>query len=111
MNDADRYYSKGKDLVTRCVAGETIIVPVRSGIGDLNSIYTLNEVSTAIWEMIDGETSVSQIIEAVCNEYDVPVDEAEKDTLDFLNSLDQAGLIRRCEDRGPMGYREAKHWR
>jgi hypothetical protein len=103
MNEADKYYRKGKDLVTRCVAGETIIVPVRSSVGDLNSIYTLNEVSTTIWDLIDGETSIFQIIEAVSDEYDVPAEDAERDTLHFLNSLAQAGLIHCFENRGSHG--------
>jgi hypothetical protein len=103
MNDADKYYRKGKDLVTRCVAGETIIVPVRSSVGDLNSIYTLNEVSTTIWNLIDGETIVFKIIEAVLDEYDVPAEDAERDTLHFLNSLVQAGLIHCCVNRESDG--------
>jgi len=85
---------KGKDLVTRCVADETIIVPVRNNVGDLDSIYTLNEVATTIWQLIDGRKSVSQIIEEICKVYDVRREEAEKDTLEFLNTLKEAGLLR-----------------
>jgi hypothetical protein len=33
-------------------------------------------------------------MEAVRNEYDVEAAEAEKDVVDFLNSLEDAGLIR-----------------
>jgi hypothetical protein len=91
-------FTKGKDLVTRCVAGETIIVPVRSGVGDLDSIYTLNEVSTVIWELIDGKTRVGGIIETVCDTYDVSPDDAANDTIHFLDVLEQAGLVRRCGD-------------
>lgn len=89
----DRYFNKEKDLVTRCVAGETIIVPVKSNVGDLDYIYTLNEVGSIVWELIDGERSVGQIIAAVHNAYEVTEEEAEKDTLDFLDSLEKAGLI------------------
>ena len=98
MDHLDRCYEREEDLVTRSVAGETIIVPVRSSISDLNSIYTLNEVSSTIWDLIDGKKSVFQIVETVCDEYDVPAKDAESDTLHFLNSLEQAGLIRLCED-------------
>lgn len=94
MNRLDRCFVKEKDLVTRCVAGETIIVPVRSNVGDLNSIYTLNEIGTMIWQLIDCKKSVSQIVEAVCKVYDVKYEEAKNDTLDFLHSLEAAALIR-----------------
>ncbi len=93
MNNLERYFSKEKDLVTRCVAGETIIVPVRNNVGNLDSIYTLNGVGSTIWELIDGENSITQIVEAIHNAYEVTPEEAEKDTLDFIKTLEEAGLI------------------
>jgi hypothetical protein len=63
-------------------------------VGDLNSIYTLNEVGTKIWELIDGKNNVSEIAEAICKTYEVKPEVAEKDTLEFLNTLKEAGLLR-----------------
>ena len=94
MNISGCFFMKGKDLVTRCVADETIIVPVRNNVGDLDSIYTLNEVATTIWQLIDGRKSVSEIVEEICKVYDVRREEAEKDTLEFLNTLKEAGILR-----------------
>ena len=94
MNILARYYAKDADLVTRCVAGETIIVPIKNKVGDLDSIYTLNEIGTMIWQLIDGKNSFSKIVEAVHNAYEVTLEEAEKDTIDFLNTLKVSGLIR-----------------
>ena len=99
MNILTRYYAKDADLVTRCVAGETIIVPIKNKVGDLDSIYTLNELGSTIWELIDGKKSVSKIVEAVHNTYEVKLEEAEKDTLEFINSLEQAGMVRTIENR------------
>ena len=90
---------KDKNLVTRSIAGETIIVPIKNNVGDLGSIYTLNELGTMIWELIDSKKSVSQIIEAVCNAYEVAPEIAEKDAMDFINSLEEGGLIRLASDR------------
>ena len=95
MNILTRYYAKDADLVTRCVAGETIIVPIKNKVGDLDSIYTLNEIGSMIWQLIDGKNSVSEIARAVCNAYEVTPQVAEKDTLEFLTSLKEAGLIQR----------------
>jgi len=94
MNISTNCYIKETDIVTRDIAGETIIVPVRNNVGDLNSIYTLNEIGTMIWQLIDGQTSVSQIVEAICIAYEVTPEEATKDTFDFLVPLEEAGLIR-----------------
>jgi len=94
METSNSCFIKEKDLVTRSIADETIIVPIKNKVGDLNSIYTLNEIGTMIWELIDGEKSVSKIVEAVHNAYEVKLEQAEKNTLEFLNSLEEAGLIR-----------------
>ncbi len=91
-------FIKQNDLVTRCIAGETIIVPVRGNVGDMDSIFTLNKMGTLVWELIDGRASVRQIVEAVCNEYDVTQEEAEKDVIGLIDSLEAAGLIRPSEE-------------
>jgi hypothetical protein len=87
-------FVKERDLVTRVVAGETIIVPIRHGVGDLNAIYTLNEVGTRIWQLIDGKTRVEQIVKTITAEYEVLEEEAGKDVVDYLDSLESAGLIK-----------------
>jgi Mrp family chromosome partitioning ATPase len=97
MNTLDTCFAKEKELVTRDVAGEEIIVPIKGHVGDLDGVFTLNEVGAMIWRLIDGQTTVRQLMEAVRNEYDVEVPEAEKDVVDFLRSLEDAGLIRPSE--------------
>jgi hypothetical protein len=99
MDASNRYFIKGKDLVTRNVAGETIIVPIKNKVGDLDSIYTLNEVGTLIWELIDGKNSISKIVEVISNTYEVKLEEAERDALQFINSLEKAGMIRTIENK------------
>jgi hypothetical protein len=94
MINLTRGYIKETNLVTRGIGGETIVVPVKSNVGDLDSIYTLNELGTMIWELIDGQKTVNQIIEEICIAYDVSPEEARKDSLEFLESLEEAGLIR-----------------
>jgi hypothetical protein len=101
MSCAAQRFIKEQDFVTRRIAGETVIVPVRGRVAELNSIYTLNEVGTLIWQLIDGQTAVSQIIEAITREYQVAADQAAQETFDFLTSLEAAGLIQPApETRG-----------
>jgi hypothetical protein len=93
VNTLNNLYTKKNDLVARDIAEETIIVPIRSNVGDLDSIYTLNEIGSMIWQLIDGKNSVREIAKAVCNAFEVTLQVAEKDTIDFLNTLEQASLV------------------
>ena len=88
-------FSQAQDLVARSIGGETLIVPVRNRVGDLDAIYSLDTVSSMIWGLIDGQTSLGQVLNAVCDAYDVDPEQAANDIAEFLSSLESAGLIQR----------------
>jgi hypothetical protein len=98
MSVLDKSFVKDDNLMARNIAGETLIVPIRNSVGDLNSIYTLNEVGALIWQMIDGRTSVEKIVAAISREYDVTADEATGDVVELLDSMTEAGLVRLVEE-------------
>ena len=50
MHDLMKSFVKDPNIVSRKIAGEVILVPIRKNVGDLESIYTLNEVAARIWE-------------------------------------------------------------
>jgi hypothetical protein len=93
MEISRKCFTKKSDLVTRSITGETIIVPVHGHVGDLDSIYTLNEVGSAVWGLFDGETSISQIIDIISDDYEVTRAETERDIVELIGSMEEAGLI------------------
>ncbi len=103
MPDADRaterrHVSRAGDgdrpFVTRQIAGETIIVPVCQSVADLGAIYSLNEVGSRIWQLIEGATPVDRITASIGEEYDVPAEQAAADVAAFLGDLEAIGLVR-----------------
>ena len=82
-----------RHFVTRRIADETIIVPVVSGVGDLDAIFTLNEVGSHIWTLIETPTTVQAIVDDVVRVFEVSADRAEHDVIEFLDRLAEAGLI------------------
>lgn len=97
MNYLDRCYQKNPDIVFRKVADEYILVPIRHNVGDLESIYTLNEVAVRIWELIDGKRGLKEIKKVIAGEYQVSPEEAEKDVDKLLQDLESAGCIKAAE--------------
>jgi len=93
MDILAKCFAKKGDCVSREIAGETLIVPVRSHGGDVNAIYTVNELGSMIWKLVDGQTNVGKIVEAICNTYDVAPEKAREDAIAFLHSLEGAGLV------------------
>jgi hypothetical protein len=75
-------------LVQR-VSGQCILLDVDSG-----NYYALDEVSGRIWDLCDGDHSVSAMVEAICQEYETPAaDDIETDVLDFLGEMAGERLV------------------
>ena len=81
-------------VVTRAVAGETVLVPVRERVADLDYVYTLDAVATFVWERIDGKTSVDALLGAILEGFDVDEPTAVADLGELLADLREAGLVR-----------------
>ena len=86
-------YHKSSSMVARRVAEEVILVPIRQNVGDLQCIYTLNEVGARIWELLDNAETVADMVSSVAKEYEVEQPEAQADLLDFLTQLESIGAI------------------
>ena len=93
MDILDKIYKKCDSIVSRKIADEFILVPIRQNVGDLESIYTLNEVAARIWELIDGKKKISEIKEKIIEEYEVTPEEAEKDLLVHLQQLEKIKAV------------------
>jgi hypothetical protein len=88
MDILARVYTKSDSIVFRKIGDEFILVPIRPNVGDLDSIYTLNETAARIWELIDGKRNLREIKNMMVEEFDVPAAEAEKDLMDHLQQLE-----------------------
>ena len=93
MNYLDKVYTKSDSIVFRKIADEFILVPIRQNVGDLESIYTLNETGARIWELIDGKNKVKEIKEKLIKEFEVTPEEAEKDIIEHLMQLEEIKAI------------------
>lgn len=84
----DGLYRPSEDIVARNIEGELIIVPLVSGIGDLeDELYTLNETGKAIWDRLDGKKKLKEILAELCAEFEAPAGEIEKDLIGLVEEL------------------------
>jgi hypothetical protein len=96
--NAGRRYRRDPDFVHRQIVDEVILLPIAQNFGDLESIFTLNEVGARIWELLDGQRSVGEITTRIVDEYAVNLDAAGRDVEDFLHQLERIGAVK---ERGP----------
>jgi hypothetical protein len=86
-------YVRSDAVVSRLIAGETLVVPVRKGVGDLASIYSLNEVATSIWQAIARPHSKDEIVQIIEQDFQGERQQVEHDVEVFLAEMSAAGLI------------------
>ena len=86
-------YVRSTSVVSRVIAGETLIVPVRGGVGDLASIYSLNEVASLIWNAMAQPCSHDEIVEGIEQEFAGERRQVERDVNAFLAEMQSAGLV------------------
>jgi len=60
MSQLDERYQKDPAMVSRQIAGEVILVPIRKNVGDLESIYTLNDTAACAWALFDGQHTLAK---------------------------------------------------
>ena len=90
-------YKHQDRVVTREIAGETLLVPIHSDVADMSHLFVLNPVSAHIWQRLDGAAPLSAIVESVCETFDVDPAQAEQDASAFLDELLAANLLTRVE--------------
>jgi hypothetical protein len=87
MIKSESIISHSPSVVTRRTGDEYVLVPVANNIADMNSVYTLNETGAFIWDLIDGNRTVEEIVNMVVEEYDTDKGTAMADVSDFVESM------------------------
>lgn len=89
----NRLFAKRGEIVSREIAGETILVPIKGKLADMQQIFSLNPVAAYVWASLDGERDLEAIVGGVLGRFDVAREDAERDVVDFVEELLKAGLI------------------
>ncbi len=94
MSEMDRTkYVRSTAVVSRLIADETLVVPIRGGVGDLDSIYSFNPVGSDLWGLLEQEVSVEEMCRWVTEHYEVTEDQALGDIREFVGELVGSGLV------------------
>ena len=82
-----------KELITREIAGDTVLVPVGKAVYDANGLFILNELASFIWKLLPEAETEEQICKAVLEEYEVSEEDAARDVAEFLGKLRELEIL------------------
>lgn len=89
----DDCFKKSETIVSRRIAGEAVLVPLRRNAADLDAIYALNETAAVAWDALDGSVTLRQVLERILAEFEVDAATAEQDLLELMTQLRQLGAV------------------
>ena len=58
-----------------------------------DELFNLNETGKAIWERLDGQKSLKEVVEELSGEFDAPEEEIEQDVKGFVEELLKRSMI------------------
>lgn len=95
MDTPEAVYVPRGDVLLRVVAGEQILVPIRSNVADMQSIFALTGIGAAVWELLDGVRTLNGVLAAIVEQYEIGTEQAWDDLRAFVAQLCEAGLVTR----------------
>jgi hypothetical protein len=86
-------FQRSSAVVSRQIAGETLVVPIRGKVGDLASIYSFNETGSVLWTALEHPRSLENLTSLLCQSFEVGWDDARRDVTTFVQEMQAVGLI------------------
>ena len=97
MNSANEFLTQvfklNGETVSRKIAGEAFLIPIRGKLADMQCLFSLNPVAEYVWKQLDGQNSLKEIRNLVMEVFDVNEQEADSDIREFIEDLLKANLI------------------
>ncbi len=81
-------FTRNPDVSWTTLEGETVLLNLENG-----CYYTLNRVSSVIWEQFSGEQSLGEVLAVVHERFDVDEDVVREDLEALVTKLCHEGLI------------------
>ena len=60
---------------------------------DFNGLITVNEIGAFLWDMLQNDVALEDMVAGVLKEYDVEENVAKEDIQEFLNVLIEGGIL------------------
>lgn len=82
-----------KDFVLRQVAGNWVVLPLAAETVNFSGMLSLNDAGAFLWRVLEQESSVDTLVDALTSEYNVSGEQARADAEEFVEKLVQAGCV------------------
>lgn len=77
----------------REVAGQRVVIPIGQRVSEFNGVMTLSESGAFLWDLLSNDRTREDLINALCERYQIDHALASADVDDFLSSLTAGDVL------------------
>ena len=87
-----------KEFVLREIAADYVIIPTGKTVLAFNGLITVNEVGADLWKMLQSDVTFEELLRGILEEYEVDEETAREDIREFLEKLQQGGILDKIDE-------------
>ena len=79
---------RNDEAVWRVIDGEVVVLLPQE-----RALHALTGCGSRVWELIEGETTILEIVDRICAEYEVEPQRAREEITEYVNKLADKKLV------------------
>ena len=83
-----KIYEKANHVEWDIIENQSVLIDTRE-----MELFRLNEVGSAVWDTLDGQKKIEDILRELENQFDAPSKQIRKEVLGFIKKLSDRELI------------------
>ncbi|HUS80608.1 MAG TPA: PqqD family protein [Armatimonadota bacterium] len=84
---------RAENVVTRELAGEIVLVPIKQATADFQQVHLLNNTAAAVWQLLDKPRTPDEVVSLLAERFDVPRQAIADDVNELLADLGSRELV------------------
>ncbi len=80
-------------FVLKNIAGSRVAVPMGENLVNLQLMLTLNETGAFLWDTLQNDCTMDDLVNAMTKEYDIDAETARADAEDFVQLLKEHQIL------------------
>jgi len=86
-------YIKKAGFVEKTIGTDLVIVPLVGAVAQMEKVFSLNELGTFIYNLLNKPRSFEEILELILNEFDIDEQTANNDLEHFLIKAVESSIV------------------
>ncbi len=74
-------------FILKKILDDYIVVPTGNNIVDFAVAVSLNETGAFLWQQLQSEKTIEELVQALALEYEAPVEKLNEDVVEFIELL------------------------